>query len=348
MDITNITSLISTFRQETREESITPEVVGVLLQKLADLLGSVSTAAELQNLSTMVSATSSSLQNLQSLINQLNNRIGTNSGSIKTNSDEIAKMKSEINSFNSQLKTLQTAINNTFTKQTSLISANTTAINTNTEQIGFLKSDINSLLNRIRALRNDLLKYAAMTQATQMHIECIIIDHKAVVQDAYRYMRQGLTPVLFRHSVRTSRMKKNEKGERKYLPQRHGWNRFFNDEKVRFDSDGTMSFRLDLKLHPDNGKYFDTPVALFSMFKTVNDAKGEPIKVLLPFGKRSYNIYNHTHRFRFAVAFYKKSTDSKRFQFSDLRTNLAEFRVNARAFKNKESNELVLQYKFSM
>lgn len=57
---------------------------------------------------------------------------------------------------------------------------------------------------------------------------------------------------------------------------------------------------------------------------------------------------NHTHRFRFAVAFYKKSTDSKRFQFSDLRTNLAEFRVNARAFKNKESNELVLQYKFSM
>ena len=348
MDITNITSLISTFRQETREESITPEVVGVLLQKLADLLGTVSTAAELQNLSTMISATSSSLQNIQSLINQLNTKIGTNSGSIKTNSDEIAKLKSDINTINFQLKRMQTGINSSFTNQTSLINDNTNAINTNTEQIGFMTRDMNSLLNRIRALRNDLLKYAAMTQATQMHIECIITDHKAVVQDAYRYMKQGLTPVLFRHSVRTSRMKKNEKGERKYLPQRHGWNRFFNDEKVRFDSNGTMSFRLDMELNPDKGKYFDSPVALFRMFKIVNDAKGEPIKVILPFGKRSYNIYNHTRRFRFAVAFYKKSTDSKRFQFSDLRTNLAEFRVNARAFKDKETGKLVLQYKFSM
>ena len=38
-DISSITSLITSFRSETREEAITPEVLGALLQKIADLLG---------------------------------------------------------------------------------------------------------------------------------------------------------------------------------------------------------------------------------------------------------------------------------------------------------------------
>lgn len=36
-DISSITSLITSFRSETREEAITPEVLGALLQKIADL-----------------------------------------------------------------------------------------------------------------------------------------------------------------------------------------------------------------------------------------------------------------------------------------------------------------------
>ena len=35
-DISSITSLITSFRSETREEAITPEVLGALLQKIAD------------------------------------------------------------------------------------------------------------------------------------------------------------------------------------------------------------------------------------------------------------------------------------------------------------------------
>ena len=42
MDITTLTSLINTFRAETKQDSITPDSLGQLLQRIVNVLGQAS------------------------------------------------------------------------------------------------------------------------------------------------------------------------------------------------------------------------------------------------------------------------------------------------------------------
>ena len=55
-DISSITSLITSFRSETREEAITPEVLGALLQKIADLLAKAALQTDMNRLDNWRSA----------------------------------------------------------------------------------------------------------------------------------------------------------------------------------------------------------------------------------------------------------------------------------------------------
>ena len=48
MDITTLTSLINTFRAETKQDSITPDSLGQLLQKIVNVLEQASDTATLQ------------------------------------------------------------------------------------------------------------------------------------------------------------------------------------------------------------------------------------------------------------------------------------------------------------
>ena len=50
MDISNLTSLINALRAETQEDSITPESLGALLQKIVDVLGSAASNLTVQQL----------------------------------------------------------------------------------------------------------------------------------------------------------------------------------------------------------------------------------------------------------------------------------------------------------
>ena len=62
IDITNLTSLITAFRNETEQGSISPETLGALLQAIANELNKASTEAD-QN---------SKIAKLQSLVDDLN------------------------------------------------------------------------------------------------------------------------------------------------------------------------------------------------------------------------------------------------------------------------------------
>lgn len=229
------------------------------------------------------------------------------------------------------------------------ISKNNNEIGNNAESIQVLQSDLKSLASQIKSLQADILKFATMKQATQMHIECIITDSTLVIQDAYRYIRQGLTPVIFRHSVRTSRKQKDENGVREYLPRRRGWNRFYDDRKISVNNGDEISFRLDKEGDPNRGKYFTKPDVLFSDCRAIIDPETQQLsEVRIDFGKRSFNILGIDRFFRFAIGFYKKSKDYGPFQFGELRTNLAEFKVIARADKFDDSNDYTVTFNFSM
>ena len=50
MDITTLTSLINTFRAETKQDSITPDSLGQLLQRIVNVLGQASETSAVQQI----------------------------------------------------------------------------------------------------------------------------------------------------------------------------------------------------------------------------------------------------------------------------------------------------------
>lgn len=380
--ISSITSLITSFRSETREEAITPEVLGALLQKIADLLGKAALQTDMGRLDNWRSALgrigyvltsftigSDDRNNVYFTLGKANlstgiNQLAPNSILIRQATTERAgvmraqqvqdlnKCKADISKYFSSLANMEETILNIQKGIASIslrVSRNTKATTVNAEDILKIQTDIKSLASQIKSLQTDIQKFATMKQATQMHIECIITDSTLMIQDAYRYIRQGLTPVIFRHSVRTSRKQEDENGVREYLPRRRGWNRFYDDRKISVNNGDEISFRLDKEGDPNNGKYFTKPNVLFSDCRAIIDPETQQLlEVRIYFGKRSYNILGINRHFRFAIGFYKKSKDYGPFQFGELRTNLAEFRVIARADRVDGSNNYKLTFNFSM
>ena len=381
-DISSITSLITSFRSETREEAITPEVLGALLQKIADLLGKAALQTDVSRLDnwrsdlarigyvlTSLTIGSDDRNNVYFTLGKANlstgiNQIAHNSILIRQATTERAgvmraqqvqdlnKCKADISKYFSSLSSLKENILNLqrgIANINSRVSRNTKAITVNAEDILKIQTDIKSLASQMKSLQMDIQKFATMKQATQMHIECVIADEHLVIQDAHRYIRQGLTPVIFRHTVRTSRKQEDENGVREYLPRRRGWNRFYDDRKISVNSGDEISFRLDKEGDPNRGKFFTKPGVLFGDCRAVIDANTQRLsEVRIYFGKRSYNILGINRHFRFAIGFYKKSKDYGPFQFGELRTNLAEFRVIARADRVDGSNNYELTFNFSM
>ena len=228
--ISSITSLITSFRSETREEAITPEVLGALLQKIADLLGKAALQTDVSRLDnwrsdlarigyvlTSLTIGSDDRNNVYFTLGKANlstgiNQIANNSILIRQATTERAgvmraqqvqdlnKCKSELSSCIASMNKVQEALVN-FQKATQSlslrISKNNNEIGNNAESIQVLQSDLKSLASQIKSLQTDILKFATMKQATQMHIECIITDSTLVIQDAHHYIRQGLTPVIF-------------------------------------------------------------------------------------------------------------------------------------------------------
>lgn len=381
-DISSITSLITSFRSETREEAITPEVLGALLQKIADLLGKAALQTDVSRLDNWRSALgrigyvltsltigSDDRNNVYFTLGKANlstgiNQIANNSILIRQATTERAgvmraqqvqdlnKCKADISKYFSSLSTLEETILNLQKGIANIslrVSQNAKQITVNAEDILKIQTDIKSLASQIKSLQADILKFATMKQATQMHIECIITDRHLVIQDAHRYIWQGLTPVIFRHTVRTSRKQEDENGVREYFPRRRGWNRFYDDRKISVNNSDEISFRLDKEGDSNRGKYFTKPDVLFSDCRAIIDPETQQLsEVRIAYGKRSYNILGIDRHFRFAIGFYKKSKDYGPFQFGELRTNLAEFRVIVRAEKFNDSNDYIVTFTYSM
>ena len=381
-DISSITSLITSFRSETREEAITPEVLGALLQKIADLLGKAALQTDMSRLDnwrsdlarigyvlTSLTIGSDDRNNVYFTLGKANlstgiNQIANNSILIRQATTERAgvmraqqvqdlnKCKADISKYFSSLSNMEETILNIQKGIASIslrVSQNAKQITVNAEDILKIQTDIKSLASQIKSLQADILKFATMKQATQMHIECIITDRHLVIQDAHRYIRQGLTPVIFRHTVRTSRKQEDENGVREYFPRRRGWNRFYDDRKISVNNGDEISFRLDKEGDPNRGKFFTEPGVLFGDCRAIIAPETQQLsEVRIYFGKRSYNILGINRHFRFAIGFYKKSKDYGPFQFGELRTNLAEFRVIARADRVDGSNNYELTFNFSM
>ena len=381
-DITSITSLIDTFRAETEEESITPEVLGALLQKIADVVGTAAIQTDVDALATW----RTTLTKIASLVSSIS--LGTDDANcvfINTASTNLTtglatshakaitirqattdragvmtadnvtalnKCTSDIATINTTLSAINTAI---ASLRTSLTATNSTALaaqrtaNTNATSIASLDSSLQSLYTLFRTLQHNFNTFAAMKQTSTVHIEVLIRDKNIYIQGADQLISSGLTPVIFRHTIRTSRTSEtDDAGHRIYQPKRKGWHRFEDDTKLKLNADGNFSFMMERTDDTRYLKYIDTPEALFYKEKVVYDDDGNVGAVKIPFGQKLYDVFKHTRRFRFAIGFYKKTGDNKTFQFSSLRTNLAEFNVLIRAYETIAGTSYNIVYNYEM
>lgn len=383
MDISSLTNLITTFRNETQEESISPEVLGALLQRIADVIANTAQQSDVASLAAWRTA----LQNLGSMLNSISigsddrnsvflsltkSDLKTNKSQVLTNSISIRqatteragvmraqqvidlnKCKTDISAVSKDITSLQTSISDLEKSITSVqLSITSIRRGTSTMDIAIkqLQTDIGSLKSSIRTLQNNINTFASMRQTTTVHIEAIIKDNKIFIQGASQLVKSGLIPVIFRYTTRTSRRwadSGNPELPREYLPKRRGWNRFFDSKKIIINSDDTVSFR-DENLQPGekNHRYLQTPEALFSKVKVIENPDGTIYDIRIPYGKKLFSILRKSPSFKFAIGFYKETDFSWTFRFSDLRTNLAVFKVNVDAYR-ESGNNYRTEYKFA-
>ncbi len=372
VDITTITQLITTFKQETREETVTVELLGSLLQKIVDLLGTTAlqsdvatlTAwrtlfAKLNTLVTNIAIGSDDRNSVYLSINKGNVATGSvqsqpNSICIRQATTERAgamraqqvqdlnKCKSDISSFNTQINNLYDQLGNyntelmNFTRQLRADESNISSLQSSVLKIS---NTIIALQTNIRTLQANFNTFASMKQTTTIHIECIIKDGKLNIQGAAQLIRSGLLPVIFRYTIRTSRHGRNKEGIREYMPKRRGWNRFFDNAKIIATSDNTIAFRDDSpsKVKGQKPQYHTSAEYLFNYFRVDKIPNSEKIAaVFVPYGQRIFNVLDTPRTFKFAIGFYKELTQTKAFNFCFLRTNLAVFRVRVEAQVNEE------------
>lgn len=325
-DITRITELIKSFKSETREEAVTVQVLGNLLQQIANVIGTTAQQTELNSVSKFYT-------NLTSL-----NRILTG---ISAGTDDPNQM--HLTLYDCSLKT--GAINSL--RDALVLRAATT------DRAGVMQSQHVQDLNQcksaaqkipaiqtvIRSLQDNYNTLSSMKQTETIHIECQIRKEGLYIPGAQQLIKSGLKPILFRYSIRTSRHgRKTDLTPRTPMAKRRGWHRFFDTEKLTITPNGQILFRDDSKdADPLQPNYQPTPQHLFTYIKEEYDDTTNRISaVKLPYGQKVFDIFQRPHYFKFAIAFYKPISKSESFTFSDLRTNLAIFKVRATANQYNE------------
>ena len=382
VNITTLTQLITTFKQETREESVTVDVLGSLLQKIVDLLGTTALQSDvsgianwralfvkLNTLVTNIAIGSDDRNNVYLSVTKGN--VATGSSQPQPNSlcirqatteragamraqqvQDLNKCKSDITSVNTQLNSLYDQLGkyNTelmnFTRQLRADETSISDLQTSCQSLG---TSILHLQTSIRTLQANFNTFASMKSTTTIHIECQPKGKQLYIQGASQLIRSGLKPVIFRYTIRTSRHGRDKDGNREYMPKRRGWHRFFDDWKIKIGNDGIVYFSetaprktTDTKL-----KYATTPEFLFTYVRVNTKPDSQEVDgVYIPYGQRIFNIIDSPRTFKFAIGFYKPVSDNKAFNFSDLRTNLAVFRVRVEAIIT-EDQKVTMKYLFS-
>lgn len=377
MNITSLTTLITALRQETSKDSITPELLGSLLQRIADTLATAALESDVNTLAlwkasinalgTIINSLSitpadaynvyiaSQQANLTTGLESINPKYITISpattaqaGAMSANHvNTLDRCTSNISALQNTIATINGSLSSLSVKLTSAQSTITYQgrnINSNTNNITTLKSTTTSLQNQLRTLQSNFNTFASIKQTAMVWIECCIKDGSLFIDGADQLLQSGLTPVIFRYSTRSSRTHKEEGSDKRpFLPERRGWNRFYDDDKLQIDGQNQITFRDEQLLQSENKlEYSLDPKVLFSKETVIRDTDGTIKNILIYFGKTATDVLAHPHRFRFALAFYKKTTsDTPTFHFSSLRTNLAEFRVVVKATLKDDTYEII-------
>ncbi len=320
IDVKSLTQIISDFRKLQSKDSVSPESLGAILQRIADLL---STAG-----------TSDTVTAIQTLLNGFK-AAGQAVCSIEQGAADRNNILANIKAVDLGNGSIATASNNLFIKQAT------------TERAGAMRAqqvvDLNNARNRIAEILPLLEKIQAklgMTDGTKglyntAQIAVAVVNGTLRIYGAQQLIADGYVPYLFRHT-----RKRNQWGDKlvieaggatkKYCDKRKGWNLYGSVHSVKI-SGSTLSFSTNPKTEQTTVAigYSTSPGALVTVHTRRDGAPSigwgrSTISLLDPKNPKKHRMI----RLRFAVGLAKKMLPGRSLiTTANLASSLAEFSI---------------------
>lgn len=360
MDISSLTDLITAFRAETRQNSITPDSLGQLLQKIVNVLENAAEYTVVQQLEdwegsitglgsvlTKIALGADDRNNIYLNIGSVNTKTGMGQAGIFTLRQATteragimrAQQVTDLNSIRNKMQHLATlhmevaasaaSVQLALKENNGDVFNNAVALSVSlpmasSAQAGILSADDYRKLNDGEGTGSRPF----------FHIECDTRKGSLIVKYPAKVMNAGYVPYLLRYSRKKPRYRDvDDKSNRWYGPTMRGWHLFYDEKKIKVNSLGEV--RIGHNTGSDNNpvwEYSNDNRWLFGNIRPVYKPTSNG-RVLagykVGFGSRTHLISSN-HRFRFGIVFGPQLPigANRSLDFSKCVTNIAEFYVN--------------------
>ena len=310
INITTITQLISDFRALSQKDSISPESLGVLLQRLADLINSAASDADYK------------------AIYDAFQKFVANIAAVPT------AIVSMVQGSNDKNNVLMNITKSNLAKGLQTTSTNQIFINpATTERAGAMRAqhvvDLNSALDGLSQATQSIDEIKQVTDCPK--ISTYVKDGRLYVANTDYYVENGYCAFVFRFTKKRNRMRFDSVKDVKRCSKHKGWHVIGGlPNNVKIVENGKAIFRKEAL---DQWHYEKSGFAYSETADAIIGAKGTGLDRHVPWGKKKVKVSNKVgnymmRRFRYAIGFgkaYSRNTHS--LSPAELASNLAEFSV---------------------
>ena len=370
MDITTLTSLINTFRAETRTNSITLDSLGQLLQRIVNVLGQASETSAVQQITQWKNTISSIGAVLTSLAlgSDDRNNIFLNVGSVnvatgagmmglftirQATTERAGAMRAQQVT---DLNTVRNKMNHVAQLELKVEATASSVLLALHDKYDDVFNDP-SLLQKELPLASssqagvlsaaDYKKFSEASEVTPVtshpfyHIECDSKNNVLYVKFPSQLITDGYVPYLLRYSKKRPRYRPAEdrQAQRTYGPKMKGWHLFYDQNKIKVGLHGLVQFGYNTG--SDENPVWEYSQDIRYTFGNIRKVmNGTPphrklVGYKFGFGCRTHLIKTR-RRFHFGIVFAPPITakGNRSLDFSKAVSNIAEFQVH---FEVKET-----------
>lgn len=374
MDISSLTNLITAFRAETRQNSITPDTLGLLLQKIVNVLENAAEYTTVQQLEDW----EGSLTGLGSVLTKIGlgsddrNNIYLNIGSVNTKTGigmlsaftlrqatteragvMRAQQVTDLNSVRNKMQHLATlhmeVAASAASVQLALKENNGDVFNSpsslsvslpvaSSAQAGILSAEDYKKFSTVQAASG-----AASTRPFY-RIECDAKGDDLLLSYPSELTALGYVPYLLRYTVKRSRYRFDRDKPRVYGPLKRGWHMFYGPQKIKVSARGEVTFGRNVGSAQRPGwEYVSDKRFLFGAIRGVSSG-GSLKGYKIGFGTRTHLITTN-HRFRFGIVFAPPLSGSNQtLNFAKVVTNIARFQVHVQKTGRAEYDGMNIKF----
>lgn len=339
VNISSITDLISAFRQITAKDSITPESLGYILQRIADLLGTVNTsevASEFSKLLNILRLNGNILTNIVqgqadrnhiyadiSTVNLSNGETGKGSGIFiqQATTERAGAMRAQ------QVTDLNTARNNINGK----ILPELESIQNQISGLSALTNNVSNLLKQMSTLQSTISDIQA---PVLRQLSCQIVGSTLKLRGAEKFKEAGYVPYLFRFTRKRNQIRDKKKlqarPERKYSTESKGWNLYGSCYTVQvIGNDVSFATNPGYSMTKPAYGYNTRPETIIRQSTNKKGLKGVAWgRKIIRLGDKFREYRPRMIRLRFAIAYGPRMTPGqKRITPAQMVSSLAEFSI---------------------